>query len=93
MPRDCVLSDGLGSCRYAAHGESSSFLISLLDRYVGSTEEEGAPPLSLDQALDALRRCYQELEDRYLVNTGGCLQVKVVDKDGCRVLPDIRRRA
>jgi 20S proteasome alpha/beta subunit len=73
--------------RYAAHGESSSFLVSLLDRYVGEGRE-----LSLEAALEVLQKCYGELEDRYLVNTGGALQVKVVDRHGCRSLPDIRRR-
>ena len=47
---------------------------------------------SLEEALGMLERCYAELETRFLVNSGGVFQVKVVDKDGVRTLTLPRRR-
>lgn len=43
-------------------------------------------PPTLDEGLAILQRCHAELRRRFLVNSGGGLQVKVVDKDGCRPL-------
>ena len=62
------------------HGEASSFLLGLLDHICGPGE------VSLDRALQAIRQCHSELERRFLVNAGGCMQIKVVDKEGCRTL-------
>ena len=75
-----------------AHGEAASFLVSFLDQQCegarSDDEEEGnggkRSPLTVDRALDIIRRCYAELEQRFLVNAGGEFQVKVVDRHGCR---------
>ncbi|PPQ80237.1 hypothetical protein CVT24_006606 [Panaeolus cyanescens] len=61
---------------FAAHGYGAYFALSLLDRYHD-------PSASLEEGLDTLRRCIDEVSKR-LVVTPGKYKVKIVDKDGVR---------
>ncbi|KAJ3127341.1 Proteasome subunit beta type-4 [Physocladia obscura] len=73
--------DYLSSCvklDYAAHGYASYFCMSTMDRF-------WQPNLSLDEALELLRKCLAELKVRFIGNLPD-FTVKVVDKDGIRVV-------
>jgi len=61
---------------FAAHGYGSYFSLSLLDRYHD-------PEATLEEGLETLRRCIDEVAKR-LVVTPGKFKVKVVDKEGVR---------
>ncbi|EIW79842.1 20S proteasome subunit [Coniophora puteana RWD-64-598 SS2] len=61
---------------FGAHGYGSYFALSLLDRYHN-------PEASLEEGLDTLRRCINEVSKRLVVSPGK-YKVKVVDKDGTR---------
>ncbi|KAM0791586.1 hypothetical protein ACM66B_006030 [Microbotryomycetes sp. NB124-2] len=61
---------------YAAHGYGAYFCLSTMDRWHN-------PDMSLDEALDLLRKCVNELETRFIVNLGN-FTVRVADKDGVR---------
>ncbi|KAI0060533.1 20S proteasome subunit [Artomyces pyxidatus] len=63
---------------FAAHGYGSYFASSLLDRYHN-------PDGTLEEGLDALRRAIDETAKRLVVSPGK-YTVKVVDKDGVRVI-------
>ncbi|KIM54270.1 hypothetical protein SCLCIDRAFT_1222148 [Scleroderma citrinum Foug A] len=71
--------DYLGSAvevPFAAHGYGSYFALSLLDRYHD-------PEASLEEGLDTLKRCIDQVAKRLVVSPGK-YKVKVVDKDGIR---------
>jgi len=61
---------------FAVHGYASYFSLSLLDKYHD-------PEATLEEGLETLRRCIDEVAKR-LVVTPGKFKVKVVDKDGVR---------
>ncbi|KAJ2912046.1 hypothetical protein MD484_g8371, partial [Candolleomyces efflorescens] len=61
---------------FAAHGYGSYFALSLLDRYHN-------PEASLEEGLETLKRCIDEVTKRLVVSPGK-YKVKVVDKDGVR---------
>ncbi|KAJ3519018.1 hypothetical protein NMY22_g13389 [Coprinellus aureogranulatus] len=61
---------------FAAHGYGSYFALSLLDRYHN-------PEASLEEGLETLKRCIDEVAKRLVVSPGK-YKVKVVDKDGVR---------
>ncbi|TEB26950.1 proteasome component Pre1 [Coprinellus micaceus] len=61
---------------FAAHGYGSYFALSLLDRYHN-------PEASLEEGLETLKRCIDEVSKRLVVSPGK-YKVKVVDKDGVR---------
>jgi len=63
---------------YAAHGYGSFFVLSTLDRHYQRD-------MTLEEALDVLRKCINEIQTRFLVNLPKFL-VKCVDKDGIRVI-------
>jgi len=63
---------------YACHGYAGYFCTSTLDRYY-------TPNLTLDEGLDIIRKCLHEIQTRFLANTPN-FTVKVVDKDGTRVI-------
>lgn len=67
--------------KYAAHGYGSFFILSTLDRYYkeGMTKEE---------TIDLLKLCIREVQSRFIVNLNA-FSVKVIDKDGTTVIPDI----
>ncbi|KAH0831101.1 20S proteasome subunit [Lanmaoa asiatica] len=83
---------------FAAHGYGSYFALSLLDRYVIDTiqviqglEERPTdvtlryhnPEATLEEGLDTLRRCINEVSKRVVVSSER-YKVKVVDRDGVR---------
>lgn len=73
--------DHLASCEKvnkAAHGYGAMFTLGLMDRY-------WKKDMTLEEAQDIIRLCIKELETRFIVNLGK-YTVKVVDKDGCRVI-------
>ncbi|EAU80485.1 proteasome component Pre1 [Coprinopsis cinerea okayama7 len=61
---------------FAAHGYGAYFALSLLDRYHN-------PEASLEEGLETLKRCIDEVAKRLVVSPGK-YKVKVVDKDGVR---------
>lgn len=65
---------------YAAHGYSGFYTFSLLDHHY-------RPDMTIDEGLDLLKKCVAELDKRMPVDFKGVL-VKVVDKDGVRVVDD-----
>lgn len=66
----------LSAVPYAAHGYGAYFSLSTMDRY-------HRPDMTLEQGLDLLRKCVNELETRFIVNLGD-FTVRVVDKEGVR---------
>ncbi|KAH8833706.1 20S proteasome subunit [Flagelloscypha sp. PMI_526] len=66
----------LAEVPFAAHGYGSYFALSLLDRYHN-------PEGTLEEGIEALKRCIDEVAKRLVVNPGK-YKVKVVDKDGVR---------
>lgn len=63
---------------YAAHGYGAFFAMSTMDRY-------HRPDMSLDEGLDLLRRCVDELKQRFIVDLG-TFTVRVIDRDGVKVV-------
>lgn len=68
----------MAKVRFGAHGYAANFVISIFDR-------EWVPDLSLDQALDIIRKCIKELHTRFLISQPKFL-IKVVDSNGIRVV-------
>ncbi|PWN26211.1 putative multicatalytic endopeptidase complex chain PRE1 [Jaminaea rosea] len=66
----------LAQVPYAAHGYGAFFCLSTLDRY-------HRPDMELDEGLELLKRCINELKTRFIVDLG-TWKVKVVDRDGTR---------
>jgi 20S proteasome alpha/beta subunit len=63
---------------FGAHGYAANFILSVFDR-------EWHEGLTLEQGLGVVRKCIHELHTRFLISQPNFV-VKVVDKDGCRVL-------
>ncbi|KAF9010052.1 20S proteasome subunit [Cyathus striatus] len=61
---------------FAAHGYGAYFGLSLLDRYHD-------PEAPLEEGLETLKRCIDEVSKRLVVSPGK-YKVKIVDKDGIR---------
>ena len=68
----------LATVPFAAHGYGAFFAMSTLDRY-------HRPDMSLEEGLDLLRRCINELKQRFIVDLGE-FTVRVVDRDGARLV-------
>lgn len=79
---------------FAAHGYGSYFALGLLDRWaidVIRPKERRTdvifryhnPEATLEEGLDTLRRCINEVSKR-LVGSSETYKVKVVDRDGVR---------
>merc|ERR1711934_476316 len=64
---------------YACHGYAGYFCSSTIDRYY-------TPNLTLEEGMDILKKCVKEIQTRFLMNTPE-FTVKVIDKDGVRVVP------
>ena len=63
---------------FAAHGYGSFFTLSVMDRHFKKD-------MSVEQALGVMQKCAHELRTRFLINCPKFI-VKVVDKDGIRVV-------
>lgn len=59
---------------YAAHGYSSYFALSILDRYY-------KPDMSQEEAMDLVGKCADELKRRFIVNLSK-FKVRLIDRDG-----------
>ena len=68
----------LSKVGFGAHGYCASFILSVFDR-------EWKEGLSLDEALDIVRKCLHELRTRFLISQPVFI-IKVVDKDGTRTV-------
>ncbi|KAJ1020441.1 probable multicatalytic endopeptidase complex chain PRE1 [Ustilago sp. UG-2017a] len=68
----------LATVPFAAHGYGAFFAMSTLDRY-------HRPDMSLEEGLDLLRRCINELKQRFIVDLG-TFTVRVVDREGARTV-------
>lgn len=66
---------------FGSHGMAASFCLSIFDR-------EWKPNMSLEEALKLIQMCVDELKVRFLINQA-TFKIKVVDKDGIRVLDDM----
>ncbi|GAA5967748.1 hypothetical protein JCM11641_005754 [Rhodosporidiobolus odoratus] len=66
----------LGTVPYAAHGYGAYFALSTMDRWHN-------PEGTLEEGLELLRKCINELEVRFIVNFSGWT-IRVADKDGVR---------
>ena len=65
---------------YAVHGYASMFLWSILDKHY-------RPNMSLPEAQELLKMCFQQLRERYVINhSAGLPCVKCIDASGCRML-------
>ncbi len=64
---------------FAAHGYGAHFALSTMDRYHNVD-------MSLDEAMDLLRRCIGELKKRFLVDLGAW-KVRVIDAAGVKEVP------
>lgn len=74
--------DELGSLQkiqYGAHGMGSNFCLSVLDQGYRSD-------MSVEQATQLLRDCFQQLRTRYLVNSPQPPCIKCVDANGIRLI-------
>ncbi|CAG8780885.1 12288_t:CDS:2, partial [Gigaspora rosea] len=71
--------DYLGSSAevpFAAHGYGAYYCLSILDRY-------HHPNLTLDEAKGLIKKCIDELNNRFIVNLSD-FKIKVTDQDGIR---------
>lgn len=77
----------LQEMQVCVHGTASGLLLSMLDKKYRSD-------LSQQEAIRLLSECFEQLRGRFLVNTP-TFQVHVLDKTGCREIPDaeVRRAA
>ncbi|KAG2393398.1 hypothetical protein C9374_006929 [Naegleria lovaniensis] len=66
----------LQEVKYGAHGYGSYFVLSVLDKYYKDD-------MNVNECLDVLRKCVQEIQKRLLLNTPSFI-VKIVDKYGSR---------
>lgn len=66
---------------FAVHGYGSLFALSVMDRYY---KED----MSVDQAVELLTRCINEIRTRFIVNHSR-FKVRVIDDKGIRRLPEI----
>ncbi|VEU42475.1 unnamed protein product [Pseudo-nitzschia multistriata] len=75
--------DEYGSCQeiqYGAHGHGANFLLSLLD-------QNYRPDLTRAEAIRIMNECFEELRNRYVINSPEAPCIKCVDARGIRWLP------
>lgn len=63
---------------FAAHGYAAFFVMSLMDRHYHKE-------MDFEQAKELMRKCFREIKTRFIANLPQFV-VKVVDKDGVRVI-------
>ena len=68
--------------RYGAHGFGSNFALSILDQRYKSD-------LSRDEAVDLIYECFQQLRQRYVINSPKKPRIKCVDVFGVREIVDL----
>ena len=72
----------LQNLRYGAHGFGSNFALSILDQRYKSD-------LSRDEAVDLIYECFQQLRQRYVINSPKKPRIKCVDVFGVREIVDL----
>lgn len=71
---------GSSQCiQYGAHGYGSNFLLSILDQGF-------AKDMNLDQAMELMKSCFQQLRTRYVINSPQPPCIKCVDIHGIRLI-------
>lgn len=70
---------------FAVHGYGSYMSLSVLDRNY-------RPNLTVNEAVQLIRQCVQEIQKRFVVNLDRYC-VRLVNKDGITVLPDLMNLA
>jgi 20S proteasome subunit beta 4 len=73
--------DYLGSShkmKFACQGYAGHFLLGLLDKYYKDN-------MNLEEALQVLRLCFQQLRERFVLNSVN-FAIKVVDSNGTRTI-------
>lgn len=68
----------MAKVNFSAHGYASNFILSIFDR-------DWRAGMTVDEGLDVLRKCVNELHTRFLISQPNFV-VKIVDKDGVRVV-------
>ncbi len=74
----CDYLGTLTKLKFAAEGYAQYFVLSTMDRYWKKN-------LELEQALDVVRKCINEVQKRLVINQPR-FAIKVVDKDGVRII-------
>ncbi|KAJ1963729.1 Proteasome subunit beta type-4 [Dimargaris xerosporica] len=64
----------LAKVPYAAHGYAAFYCMSVFDRYYHED-------LTLDDAMDIIRKCLGEIERRFIINLSS-FSIKLINKDG-----------
>lgn len=67
----------LQNLNYGAHGFGSNFALSILDQRYKSN-------LSRDEAINLIRQCFEQLRQRYVINSPKKPRIKCVDAHGVR---------
>eukprot|EP00536_Pseudo-nitzschia_multiseries_P014791 jgi/Psemu1/262428/estExt_Genewise1Plus.C_7680016 len=70
----------LQKIQYGAHGHGSNFLLSILD-------QSYRPDLTREEAIQIMNECFQELRNRYVINSPEAPCIKCVDAHGIRWVP------
>ncbi|CAJ1923167.1 unnamed protein product [Cylindrotheca closterium] len=71
---------GSSQCiQYGAHGHGANFLLSILDQ--GFAED-----MTLDEAMELMKSCFQQLRTRYVINSPQPPCIKCVDANGIRLI-------
>jgi len=70
----------LQKIQYGAHGHGSNFLLSILD-------QSYRPDLTREEAIQLMNECFQELRNRYVINSPEAPCIKCVDAHGIRWVP------
>lgn len=68
----------LAKVNFGAQGYAANFIMSIFDR-------EWKPDMTVEEALDTVRKCIHELHTRFLISQPKFL-IKIVDSQGIRVL-------
>ncbi|PWZ01137.1 putative multicatalytic endopeptidase complex chain PRE1 [Testicularia cyperi] len=63
---------------YAAHGYGAFFTMSTMDRF-------HRPDMNLEEGLELLRKCIDELKKRFIVDLGE-FTIRIIDRDGTRLV-------
>jgi len=70
----------LQNIQYGAHGHGANFLLSILD-------QSYRPDLTRAEAIQLMNECFQELRNRYVINSPEAPCIKCVDDRGIRWVP------
>ncbi|XP_067003302.1 proteasome subunit beta type-2 [Anabrus simplex] len=70
--------------RFTSHGYGGMFSLSIMDRYYKRD-------MTVEEGYELLKKCVREIKKRFVVNLPN-FTVKLVDKDGVKVLPPITQK-